>query len=383
MELTEAQFTEIIDEMLSTGRVGMLEKIVVEALMRVERDIHNDSENDVSNGFRPRNLCLVGDTLVLNVPRTRRHQFLPVVLGILRQKKEVIQDITEIMVSRGNTMDDVSAVLEVIYGKRYSTSQISRIATGSKEIIEEWLTRSLPKEAEALLIDATYIKTCRGTVENEAYLIAMALYNDGTRDVVGIYNNPSEGSILWQSLFEDLKNRGLQNVKLLVSDGLKGIEDVAEEAYPGIHVQLCTVHMERNLSSIPRSDDKREFMQDFKQVFDVREDYASPEEGREAFLEVCMKWDKKYHTYRKYKDDPRLIYYFTYILYAHHQRRYIHTTNWVERLNRRIKKAVKNKSQMPDPYHGVYLIALVAKDSKYLRAKISNLMGGLRELDKR
>lgn len=383
MEFTEAQVTEIMGEMLSNGKgIGILEKITLEALMRGERDLHNEEDNDVSNGYRKRKLYMLGDTLLLDVPRTRRYEFMPVVLGILRQKSEMIQDITEVMVSRGNTMEDVSAVLEVMYGKRYSTSQISRIATGSKDVIDKWLSRPLPSEAEALMIDATYIKTRRGTVGSEAYLTAMALYPDGTRDVVGIYNNPSEGSTLWQSLFEDIKERGLRNVKLLVSDGLKGIEDSAEIAYPGIHVQLCTVHLERNLSTIPRTVDKREFMEDFKQVLDIRQDYASPEVAREAFLEVCKKWDKSYHTYRKYKDDPRLIYYFTYILYAHHQRRYIHTTNWVERLNRRFKKAVRNKSQMPDPYHGVYLLALVARDVTYLKHKIANLSGGLKELKK-
>lgn len=383
MKLTEEQYTELMGEMLSTGKgIGIIEKVILESLMRGERELHNEENNDVSNGYRKRKLYMVGETLLLDVPRARRYEFMPVLLGVLRQKSEMIQDITEVMVSRGSTMEDVSAVLKILYGKSYSTSQISRVATGSKEVIDKWLSRPLPSEAEALMIDATYIKTRRGTVESEAYLTAMALYPDGTRDVVGIYNNPTEGSALWQTLFEDIKERGLQSVKLLVSDGLKGIEDAAEIAYPGIHVQLCTVHLERNLSTIPRTIDKREFMADFKQVLDIRQDYDSPEAAREAFLEVCKKWDKSYHTYRKYKDAPRLIYYFTYILYAHHQRRYIHTTNWVERLNRKFKKAVRNKSQMPDPYHGVYLLALVARDATYLEHRIANLVGGLRMLKK-
>lgn len=382
MRLTEAQFTEIIEEMLQAGSIGMIEKIVVELLMRHERDIHNEAEDDVSNGYRQRKMYVVGDSLVLDVPRTRRRKFMPVVLGVMRRKRELMQSITERMVSQGGTMEDVSSVLELIYGKHYSTTEISRIATGSKEAIDEWLTRPLPSKAEAVLIDATYIKTCRETVAPEAYLVAMALLEDGHREIVGIYNNPSEGSTVRQSLFEGLKGRGLKEVKLLVSDGLKGIEDVAPIAYPGIRVQLCTVHMQRNLGTIPRREDKREFTEDFKQVFDVTEDYATPEEGRLAILKVCEKWDKKYHTLRRFQENPRLIYYFTYLLYAHHQRRYIHSTNWVERMNRRMKKAVRNKCQMPGPYHGVYLLALVARDADYLQSKLPNLIGGLRELKK-
>lgn len=382
MKLTTAQLTESIRELVTAGKISMVEKVVVEALMCQERELHNEAEKDVSNGFRPRKMYMMGDTLVLSVPRTRRHEFSPVLLAVLRNKQEAMLKITEKMVSQGSTMEDISAVLEIVFGKRYSTSNISRIATGSKKAIDAWLSRPLPRKAELLMIDATYINTCRETVKKEAYLTAMALYEDGSREVVGVYNNPSEGSVLWQELFEDLKSRGLKETKLVVSDGLAGIEDAAQIAYPMARVQLCTVHLERNLSDIPRKDDRAEFMADFKYVLDVDRGYASPSEARDAFLKVCEKWDKKYHTCRRYRDDPRLILYFTYILYAHHQRRYIHTTNWIERFNRKIKKAVKNKSQMPDPYHGVYLIALVVQNSRHLRTRIPDLIGGLKDLER-
>jgi putative transposase len=378
MELTQEQVTEIIADTMRSGQISVIEKAIVEAVMQTERSEYNAQTGDVSNGYRSRQIVSKGNTLVLQVPRTRRRGFMPAILGVIKNRHRELEELTRVMVSRGSTYEDVAAVMEVFYGQTYSTSQISRLAMASKEKIEKWLQRRLPKEAEALMIDATYIKTKRDDVKTEAYLIAMALYKDGTREIVGVYNNPTEGSGLWEELFLDLQERGLKKVGLIISDGLSGIETAAEKLYPNVDVQLCTVHMERELSYKPRREDKSELMSDFKEVFRPGK-YETPEEGREAFLQVCQKWEKKYRLYRKYKDSPRLIYYFTYLKYSSYQQRYIHSTNWVERFNRNIKKATHSKCQMPSPEEGVYLIGLVAWEATYLKYRITDLIGGLRK----
>lgn len=379
MDLTQRQVTEIIQDVLLTGQTSLLEQAIVEALMKAEREEYNARHNDVSNGYRERRYFSSGNVLRLQVPRTRRKGFMPILLGVIKEQHRLMEEVTQVMVSRGSTLEDVSSVLGVIYGHEYSTSQLSRFALASKEEIDRWLERPLPKQAEALMIDATYINTKRDTVEKEAYLIAMALYKDGTREIVGVYNNPTEGSGLWEELFGDLLNRGLKKVGLIVSDGLTGIETAAQKSYPGVDVQLCTVHLQRELGRKPRRSDKSELNDDFKRVFSSEGSYRTPEEGKDAFLAACKKWEEKYKLHSKYKDNPRLIYYFTYLKYSEYQQRFIHTTNWVERFNRDIKKATRSKCQMPGPGEGVYLIGLVVRETKYLQRPISALVGGLRK----
>lgn len=379
MDLTQQQVTEIIQDVFEQGHISLLERAIAESLMKLEREEYNATHGDVSNGYRERRYFSKGNVLRLQVPRTRRKGFMPVVLAVIKQQHRLMEEVTQVMVSQGSTLEDVSTVLGVIYGHEYSTSQLSRFALASKEKIDAWLHRPLPKEAEALMIDATYINTKRDTVEKEAYLIAMALYKDGSREIVGVYNNPTEGSGLWEELFGDLQRRGLQHVNLIVSDGLSGIETSAQKSYPGVDVQLCTVHLQRELGRKSRASDKAELNEDFRQVFSIAGAYRSPEDGKDAFLAVCQKWEKKYHLYSKYQDNPRLIYYFTYLKYREYQQRFIHTTNWVERFNRNIKKATRNKCQMPGPGEGIYLIGLLVRETTYLQRPISALVGGLKK----
>ena len=96
----------------------------------------------------------------------------------------------------GNTMEDISGVFERLYGKRYSTSQINRLSLSTREAVEEWSRRVLPRSLEALVIDATFLPVRRGdSVSKEAFFVVMSLDKEGRRDIVGVYNNPTEGTV--------------------------------------------------------------------------------------------------------------------------------------------------------------------------------------------
>ena len=137
------------------------------------------------------------------------------------------------------------------------------------------------EKLEALMIDATYLPVRRGdSVSKEAFFVVMSLDADGRRDIVGVYNNPTEGSGIWNAFFEDLKSRGLEKVGLIVSDGLNNIEEVAERHFSGVEVQLCSVHLQREICNRVRPKDKRAISSKLSEVFRKNDPKRTVEDTR-------------------------------------------------------------------------------------------------------
>lgn len=381
MELTQAQVSEIlVNEIGKPGGIDRLIQLVLEILMRGEREVHNAAMGDVSNGYRPRRLFTTGHTLELRVPRTRRHAFLPVVLGVLRSQREEMARLASLLFTQGSTLEHISEVMALLYGQQYSTSQIDRFALSAVEEVQAWMGRPLAPRYECVMIDASFVPTRRGdAVTREAYFVAMGLLPDGTRDIIGVYNNPTEGSSAWDRHFDDLKARGVQSVGLVVSDGLTGIEEAVSRAFPGARVQLCTVHLQRDLISRVRQRDRAAFIADLKPCFDAGATNPCPAAGLEKFRALIAKWGSTYPSLRRL-DNPRLPRYFTFLGYDYGARRYIYTTNWVERFNRKIKQATRYKGALPRPDSPLYIIGSIAMRAEYLTRPIPALRNGLRWL---
>lgn len=233
-----------------------------------ERELYKEDSGDVSNGYCPRRIFASGNMIELRVPRTRQRGFIPQILGILKDQEKEMGELAGYLYSCGNTMEDISGVFERLYGKRYSTSQINRLSLSTREAVEELSRRALHRFFEALIIDATFLSVRRGnSVSKEAFFVVMSLDREGRRDIVGVYNNPNEGSGILGEFFDDLKRRDLEEVGLIISDGLNSIEEVARQHFPGVDVQLCTVHLQRELTRRVRPRDKHAFTLDLKEVF--------------------------------------------------------------------------------------------------------------------
>lgn len=379
MDLTRAQVKEIIAKRLtSQGGLEDLLSLLMEIIMEGERSIYLDEHSDLRNGFRPRKIMYEGNLLELRVPRTRLRGFMPRLLCILKDQEEEMSRLCSLMYSQGSTMEDISKCFEVLYGKQMSTSSINRLSVGTKSQVDEFLDRKLPNRMEALMIDATFISVRRGSsCSKEAFFVAMGLTTDGRREIVGIYNNPTEGSHIWSEFFENLKLRGLKELGLIVSDGLNGIEEVAAESFPGVAVQLCAIHKQRELLNKVRPRDKTLFTSELKEVFSTESTVRNAHEGVERMKEFCRRWGASYPFLLKFRESPRLPFYFTYLDYAPQIRPFIYSTNWVERFNRQIKKASSYKGALPSVDAAIYLIGLISLNSKYLNRKIGNLSAGL------
>lgn len=375
MHFTQKQVSEILEEVLEKeDGLNSILKMSLEALMKSERTEHNKAQQDYSNGYRSRKAFGDKQLLELQVPRTRNGGFYPVVLGILKNQEQEARSIAFHLYKSGLTTDQVGEVFDEIYGRHYSTSQVSRMFDTAREEVALWLCRPLDEYYPIVYIDACFIPTRRGdSVSKEAYYTLLAVRPDRTREVLGVYNYPTEGSLAWEAIFEDLKSRGLQSVGLFVSDSLTGIEDAIWKHFPQTAVQLCIVHLQRTFLKEVKAKHKQELADDFKEVFRSDDRNDSIPLAKARFSSFCDKWEKLYPYFKRRKENPRNELHFTYINYDYRIRSMIYTTNWVERLNRDYKRTTRMRGALPNPEATILLLAGVSMAKKAYGRKVPKL----------
>lgn len=365
MNFTQAQITEILDE-IANGKNGYQEllKLSLESIMRSERNEFNKDNGDVSNGFRLGSVLGHGGKLELTIPRSRHHNFYPLILALVKEQNEECKNLAYELYSSGLTTEQIGNLFDKIYGHQYSKSSVSNMMSNAKSDIDSWLKRKLNKRYPIIYIDATYWHTRReDSVSSEAYYTILAVREDRTREVLSVINHPTEGASNWLEIFEELKARGLEEVNLVVSDGLQGIENVIAQVYPMAIVQLCTVHLTRNILAKVKPCDKQIIAKAMREVLDPSDPNDSPTKGHERFVGFINQWIKKYPSLKSYLS-PRNKLYFNYLNYHVEIRRMIYTTNWIERLNRNYKRTLRMRSSMPSPESVVFLLASVATRRK-------------------
>jgi len=240
MEFTHEQISEIISE-ITNGELGLqdLVKQGLESLMLSERDLHNEKHDNVSNVFRVRRVCHGSKVFELRVPRSRNSHFYPMLPGVLKDQEEEAQKLVSSLYCRGLTTEQVGKIHEQFYGKHCSKSQVSRLLNTACEDVNAWLGRKLYHRYPILYIDATYVLTRRDdAVSNEAYYTVLGVKEDRTREVLF----PTESATNWKDVFEDLKERGVGVIDLLVCDGLPGRENLLAETFPKADLQLFSIY---------------------------------------------------------------------------------------------------------------------------------------------
>ena len=361
MNFTQTQITEILDE-IANGKNGYQEllKLSLESIMRSERNEFNKEQSDVSNGYRLGSILGHGGKLELSIPRSRHHNFYPLILALVKEQNEECKTLAYELYSSGLTTDQIGSLFDKIYGHQYSKSSISNMMSNARMDVQSWLNRKLEKRYPIIYIDATYWHTRRlDSVSSEAYYTILAVREDRTREVLSVINHPTEGSSNWREEFENLKARGLEEINLVVSDGLQGIENAVAKVFPMATVQLCTVHLTRNILAKVKPCDKQLIAKDLKDVLDPSDPNDNASKGHKRFTDFINNWVKKYPSLKTYLL-PRNKLYFNYLNYHVEIRRMIYTTNWIERLNRNYKRTLRMRSSMPSPESVVFLLASVA-----------------------
>ena len=349
--------------------------LMLEFLMKAERSCFNKERGDVSNGYRIRTkVKFNGNLLQLRIPRTRKFKFYPYLLEILKIQEREIADLSVLLYSKGLTDKDISEVLESIYGQKYSTSRISQMVSSIKEELRQWRERSLESYYPIVYIDAVFLSTRTETnqVKDSPFYIVLAVKTDGRREVLAVDYLPTETSEGWQEILRNLKERGLQQIGLVVSDALVGIEKSVAKIFPNTPHQFCVVHLKRRINSFVASKYKKQIAEELSEVFQTDNSEDNSEKGWQRWKKFIDKWQSKYKRFQNMLD-VRYRHYFVYLDYDVKIRPMIYTTNWIERLNRVIKTRFKARYPMPSVNSTIDLITLVVWDFEKYKYPISSL----------
>lgn len=298
----------------------------------------DDSRKDYRNGFRERKLKTVNGTLTLQKPQLRNAPFQTCVFqNYSRVDKALKNAVLESYIS-GVSTRSVQSITNQLGVEELSASSVSRISKILDETVEKFLKRPIEKAIHYLYIDATYCKMRdEGRYVSKALYIAVGVNEDGYREILGAKLADCENEDYWSVFFEELKNRGLHGVKLVISDGHKGIRKAVTESFPGSSWQMCQVHFMRNVIKYIPQKHKSEVSVGLKDALgnpEYLQDFANTlrEKGYTSSANTIERFIPDILNYRAFPES--------------HWRR-IRTTNVLERVNAEIKRRSKKVGAFP------------------------------------
>ena len=232
-------------------------KQALETVMELEREVFLAEWGGKKNGYYERGLVTKHGPVRLRVPRERDGRFHTALFAPYRRRMEDLEAFALAMYAAGISTRKVGEVLGYLLGGTYSASTISRIAEGVLPRLEAFRKRPLKPRYAFVYLDALFVKVFQENegVATEAAYLALGITEEGYRDVLGVWLFPTESSTGGGDLLLELKERGLEEVLLFITDELPGVETAIKRVYPKAHWQLCTVHKLRStLRRVRRKD---------------------------------------------------------------------------------------------------------------------------------
>ena len=305
------------------------------------------------NGYRLGHTYGQGRKLEFRIPHDRYGNFHPQILAILRNQEEECDRLAGILYTKGLAQEQVCDVFDQIYGQHYSKSSISRMVESIRTQVGAWLERGLESYYPVVFVDCVHIKIHRNrSVSSEAFYVALAVTEEGRREVLGIFNIPTGNAAGWSEIFDTLKYRGVERIGLMVADGIKGLDNVVGEKFPDTPLQRCVTHLKRNMFAKVSHGDKGALAADLRDIFRTGQRDYTIEAAWAKWQEMCDRWGKDCRTFKLMRNNADYKAYMLYLNYAPEIQSMIYTTNWIGRLNRDFRRVTKMRIAMPtkNPY---------------------------------
>ncbi|MET8177158.1 IS256 family transposase [Streptomyces clavifer] len=276
-------------------------------------------------------------------PRDREGSFEP---KIVKKRQKRLSGVDEMVISlaaKGLTTGEVQAHLAEVYGADVSRQTISTITDKVLEGMAEWQNRPLDAVYPVVFIDAIHVKIRDGAVANRPIYVALAITVEGRRDILGLgADDGGEGAKHWMHILTEIKNRGVNDVLMLVCDGLKGLPDAVETVWPRTVVQTCVVHLLRNSFRYAARQDWDKIAKVLKPVYSA----ATEDAALDPFAEFADAWGKKYPAIVRLGERVGGVHPVPALRHRDPPHR-LHT-NAIESVNARIRRAVKARGHFPN-----------------------------------
>jgi transposase-like protein len=368
---------ELIDQFVSGPMTGdavnaatvAFKKALIERALGAEMSHHLGYPNGASkpeagtanqrNGRSAKTVLTDDGPLRIEVPRDRAGSFEPVLIPKHERRFTGFDDKIVAMYARGLTMREIQGFLLESYGVEVSPEFISSVTDAVMAEVTAWQARPLEPMYPVVFFDALRVKIKEdAVVRNKAIYLALGVLPDGTRDILGLWIEGTEGAKFWMKVFNDLKTRGVNDILIAVTDGLKGMPEALAAVYPATTLQTCIVHLIRNSLDYASWKDRKLLAAAIRPIYT-----AASAEAAEAELDAFAQgpWGVKFPTvvaaWRRAWD--RVIPFFA---FPPSIRRVIYTTNAIESINARLRKIIKTRGHFPSDDAASKLIWLALRN---------------------
>ena len=354
--LIDELLEEVSDPKDILGKNGLLKQLtkrLVERTLEAELTDHLGYEPHEQKGYGTGNnrngkgnKTVQSETgsIDIHVPRDRNGTFEPQLIKKRQRRLEGFDDKVLALYSRGLSTRDIQGQIEELYGVEVSPTLISNVTNAVMDDVRAWQTRPLSCVYPILYFDALFVKSRQeGPVKNKAVYLALGINLEGEKELLGLWIAETEGSKFWLSVFNEIKNRGVQDCFIACVDGLKGLPEAIETVFADTQVQLCIVHKLRNSFKYVPWKDRKAVAKDLRAVYGA----GSLKEAEHALDKFSDLWDAKYPAISpSWRSDwDRLTVFFD---YSADIRKVIYTTNAIESLNYSLRKMLKNRGTFPN-----------------------------------
>lgn len=311
------------------------------------------------NGVSGKTVLTGEGALRIDVPRDRAGHFEPLLIGKHERRFTGFDDKIVAMYARGMTVREIQGFLLEQYGTEVSAEFISTVTDAVMAEVIAWQSRPLEPMYPVVFFDALRVKIREdAVVRNKAVYLALGVLPDGTRDILGLWIENTEGAKFWMKVFNDLRTRGVADILIAVTDGLKGMGEALEAVFPQTTLQTCIVHLIRSSLDYASWKDRKALAAALKPI------YTAPSaEAAEAELDAFEQgpWGQKFPTvaaaWRRAWD--KVIPFFA---FPPPIRRIIYTTNAIESINARLRKIVKTRGHFPSDDAATKLLWLALRN---------------------
>jgi len=340
-----------------------MKKAVIERVLSAEIGVHLRSpeggRGNHRNGRSGKTVLTDDGPLRIEVPRDRAGSFEPQLIPKHERRFAGFDDRIISMYARGMSVREIQGHLAEMYAVEVSPDFISSVTDEVLAEVGAWQTRPLEPMYPVVFFDALRVKIREdGVVRNKAVYLALGVLPDGTRDILGLWIENTEGAKFWMKVFNDLKTRGTQDILIGVADGLKGLPEALEVVFPATTLQTCIVHLIRNSLDYASWKERKALATAIKPIYTATSAEAA-ERALDAFEEGP--WGQRFPTvvaaWRRAWS--RVIPFFA---FPPEVRRIIYTTNAIESVHSRLRKIIKSRGHFPSDEAASKLIWLALRN---------------------
>jgi len=293
----------------------------------------------------------------IDVPRDRDGSFEPAIVKKRQRRLNGVDELVLSLTARGLTTGEISAHFAEVYGASVSKDTISRITDKVVGEMAEWQTRPLDEVYPVIFIDALVVKVRDGQVTNKPFYVVIGVTTRGKRDILGIWaGDGGEGAKFWLNVLTEIKNRGVADVCIAVCDGLKGLPDAITTVWEFTQVQTCVIHLIRNTFRYAARQDWDAVARDLKPIYTA----VNAEQAEVRMDEFAEKWAGKYPAAVKLWRSAWGEF-IPFLDYDVEIRKIICTTNAIESLNARYRRAVRARGHFPNDTAALKCLYLVTR----------------------